>query len=413
MQFNCIYTWLRPMIFQFYCWESWGLVEELCQGYPGRLQSLKRSQRVSILSIPTRHVQYYPICSMVLEYLPTFALTNLPNVGKYTIHGAYGNAKQTTNKSDMKTYSSCLTCSSQKISVNWPASSQTTTENLGLSDIREQNWRDYNLSRRRFKCWASDGVPEALGFNGFYQTWREAGKHMENASGMNHPWPAPGDPRRSFEQWGAFLDQISSQICNQISAPVSHVCSQQFWQKSEYQARTNIPCYLLNNYTWRSLESLEGLPIKSLAPYQATKPLSSWACQPNGTASRLGVMGLHHSAATEHRMLQDCHLRYLFLPLSHKVGHPHFQPNPNIRFTEWLCIHYITSHYVTLHCIALHCITLHCIASHYITLHYIHTCIIYLKIYTNYKYIYICNLYIYINYIYIYKLYIQIIYIYT
>jgi hypothetical protein len=68
-------------------------------------------------------------------------------------------------------------------------------------------------------------------------------------------------------------------------------------------------------------------------------------------------------------MLQDCHLRYLFLPLSHKVGHPHFQPNPNIRFTEWLCIHYITSHYVTLHCIALHHIALHCITLHYITLH--------------------------------------------
>ena len=354
---------------------------------------------------------------MVLEYLPTFALTNIPNVGKYTIHGAY-DAKQTTNKSDMKTYSSCLTCSSQKISVNWPASSQTTTENLGLSDIREQNWRDYNLSRRRFKCWASDGVPEALGFNGFYQTWREAGKHMENASGMNHPWPAPGDPRRSSEQWGAFLDQISSQICNQISAPVSYVCSQQFWQKSEYQARTNIPCYLLNNYTWRSLESLEGLPIKSLAPYQATKPLSSWACQPNGTASRLGVMGLHHSAATEHRMLQDCHLRYLFLPLSHKVGHPHFQPNPNIRFTEWLCILYITLHYITQRYITLHYITLHCIALHHITSHYIILHTYMYNIFKNYiQIIYIYANYIYTNYIYIYiqiiYIYIQIIYIYT
>ena len=207
----------------------------------------------------------------------------------------------------------------------------------------------------------------------------------------------------------------------------SYVCSQQFWQKSEYQARTNIPCYLLNNYTWRSLESLEGLPIKSLAPYQATKPLSSWACQPNGTASRLGVMGLHHSAATEHRMLQDCHLRYLFLPLSHKVGHPHFQPNPNIRFTEWLCIHYITLHYttlryitlhyITLHCIALRCIALHCITSHHITLYYIHTCIIYLKTIYKLLYIYMQIIYIqiiYIQIIYIYKLYIyiQIIYIY-
>ena len=49
----------------------------------------------------------HPRCSMVLEYLPTFARTksasfvgkytstmgcpkNQPNVGKYTIHGAYG-----------------------------------------------------------------------------------------------------------------------------------------------------------------------------------------------------------------------------------------------------------------------------------------------------------------------------------
>ena len=32
-----------------------------------------------------------PICSMVLEYLPTFARTKSPSfVGKYTIHGAYG-----------------------------------------------------------------------------------------------------------------------------------------------------------------------------------------------------------------------------------------------------------------------------------------------------------------------------------
>jgi hypothetical protein len=35
----------------------------------------------------------YPICSMVLEYLPTFARTKSPNVGKYTIHGAYGYLK--------------------------------------------------------------------------------------------------------------------------------------------------------------------------------------------------------------------------------------------------------------------------------------------------------------------------------
>ena len=32
----------------------------------------------------------YPIGSMGLEYLPTFTIKNQPNVGKYTIHGAYG-----------------------------------------------------------------------------------------------------------------------------------------------------------------------------------------------------------------------------------------------------------------------------------------------------------------------------------
>ena len=32
------------------------------------------------------------MCSMVLEYLPTFARTTSPShVGKYTMHGAYGN----------------------------------------------------------------------------------------------------------------------------------------------------------------------------------------------------------------------------------------------------------------------------------------------------------------------------------
>jgi hypothetical protein len=47
------------------------------------------TNNLEVLKDSDSNIQY-PICSMVLEYLPTFAVKIHPNVGKYTIHGAYG-----------------------------------------------------------------------------------------------------------------------------------------------------------------------------------------------------------------------------------------------------------------------------------------------------------------------------------
>ena len=46
----------------------------------------------------------YPICSMVLEYLPTFAVKNHPNVGKYTIHEHMGYHKSYFRACDLSEF---------------------------------------------------------------------------------------------------------------------------------------------------------------------------------------------------------------------------------------------------------------------------------------------------------------------
>ena len=72
-----------------FCWSDTYYILLRCKKY--------RKIRIYIL-ITSRYLLRYlyllPICSMVLEYLPTFAQHKSPShVGKYTIHGASGYAK--------------------------------------------------------------------------------------------------------------------------------------------------------------------------------------------------------------------------------------------------------------------------------------------------------------------------------